>query len=435
MLAVHRPYLLTITQTMSLCLCAASAVFVVWRISDSAPADIVMRGGLPLLIVIALWAAGLVWWRWRAGKNVTQLRDWIGFYTAVFWGGSLASAYMQWLFMPWADDTERLLSLCIVISIAYGTAMASTRIPEGRWLALATWFAPAVLPVSTALWYLAHGEALAIPIAFFLLTGTGVLMLQRGFVRRAYARMYASERKALAAQREVESERDARQRFLASASHDLGQPLQSARLFFDLAIRETDAHRRSEAITATEGSLSRLEEQLTQIQNHLRLDAGAQRVRKVSLSIAVAITRACDQAEPLIVQAGLQLHLAPSSLRVLADPVFLERIIRNYIDNAMRHAHCRRVLIGARRRGDRVRIYVIDDGTGISIDERNALFSDYFQGSDHGDEIRGGFGIGLASVRRMAIAMNGSAGLDPRWTHGSAFFVELPQVPLLASHS
>ena len=53
------------------------------------------------------------------------------------------------------------------------------------------------------------------------------------------------------------------------------------------------------------------------------------------------------------------------------------------------------------------------------------LFEDYVQGSDHGDEVRGGFGLGLASVRRMAMLIGGSAGCDPRWTHGAAFYVEL----------
>ncbi len=432
---MNRPSLLTITQAMSLCVSAAFATFVIWRVSDSAPPGVLIAGGLPILIVLSLWATGLVWWHRPHNKNAMRLHDWIGFYTAVFWGGSLAGANMQWFFMPWADETERLLSLFIVITITCGTALGSTRIPSSPWLAAATWTAPAVLPFSTALWYVMHGGELAIPIALFLLTGTAVLMLQRGFVRRAHARMYESERKALAAQRELETERDARQRFLASASHDLGQPLQSARLFFDLAIRETDVLRRGESIKATQDSLSRLEDQLTQIQNHLRLNAGAQRVRKVSLSIAGAISGACDQAEPLIARAGVQLHLVSSSLRVLADPVFLERIIRNYIDNAIRHSRCQRVLIGSRRRGDRVRIYVIDDGEGISINDRDALFSDYFQGSNHGDEIRGGFGIGLASVRRMAIAMDGSAGLDLWWTHGCAFFVELPRAPLIASRS
>jgi signal transduction histidine kinase len=47
------------------------------------------------------------------------------------------------------------------------------------------------------------------------------------------------------------------------------------------------------------------------------------------------------------------------------------------------------------------------------------------QGSDHGDEVRGGFGLGLASARRMAQLMGGAVGLDRKWRRGSAFWLEL----------
>jgi signal transduction histidine kinase len=74
-----------------------------------------------------------------------------------------------------------------------------------------------------------------------------------------------------------------------------------------------------------------------------------------------------------------------------------------------------------------VRLWVIDDGRGVAAQDQARLFDDYAQGSDHGDEVRGGFGLGLASVRRIMALMGGRCGLDPRWRGGAAFFLELPE--------
>ena len=73
-----------------------------------------------------------------------------------------------------------------------------------------------------------------------------------------------------------------------------------------------------------------------------------------------------------------------------------------------------------------MRLWVIDDGVGIPEADAPRLFTDYVQGSNHGDEIRGGFGLGLASARRMAELMGAAVGLERKWTKGAAFWLELP---------
>ena len=103
----------------------------------------------------------------------------------------------------------------------------------------------------------------------------------------------------------------------------------------------------------------------------------------------------------------------------------MERILGNLVGNAIRHARARRVLVGARRRGGRVRVWVIDDGSGIPEHDVPRLFQDYAQGADRLDRVQGGFGLGLASAKRMAQLMGGEVGLDREWKSGSAFWLEL----------
>ena len=76
--------------------------------------------------------------------------------------------------------------------------------------------------------------------------------------------------------------------------------------------------------------------------------------------------------------------------------------------------------------GPSVDISVRDHGIGIPADRLEGIFEDFAQGSDHGDEIRGGFGLGLASARRVAGLMDGTVGLERKWRAGSAFWLELP---------
>ena len=130
--------------------------------------------------------------------------------------------------------------------------------------------------------------------------------------------------------------------------------------------------------------------------------------------------------EPAARLSGTDIVAMPGRVEAMADPALVERVLGNLVGNAIRHAKARRVLVGARRRADRVRVWVIDDGVGVAETDAPRLFEDFVQGSDHGDEIRGGFGLGLASARRMAALMAGAVGLEPKWTKGSAFWLELP---------
>ena len=143
--------------------------------------------------------------------------------------------------------------------------------------------------------------------------------------------------------------------------------------------------------------------------------------------------RVAELNEPAARLAGVEVHALPSRLEARADPALTERALGNLVANSLRHAKARRVLVGARRRAGRVRRWVIDDGVGIAPADAPRLFEDYVQGSNHGDEIRGGFGLGLSSARRMAGLMGGDVGLDAKWTAGSAFWLELRTAPEKAS--
>ena len=84
-------------------------------------------------------------------------------------------------------------------------------------------------------------------------------------------------------------------------------------------------------------------------------------------------------------------------------------------------------MIGARRRaGADVEVWVIDDGEGVATADQGRLFDDFSQGSRADSSNKGGFGLGLSSVRRLVELMGGTVDLDRRWAGGAAFSVRLP---------
>ena len=122
---------------------------------------------------------------------------------------------------------------------------------------------------------------------------------------------------------------------------------------------------------------------------------------------------------------GLALHVRPCSLAVTSDPLMLRRILQNLISNALRYTRKGGVLLGCRRRGERLRIEVIDTGPGIPDARREAIFEE-FQREEVASADSAGFGLGLSIVRRLALALDHPVTLASRLGHGSIFSVSAP---------
>jgi signal transduction histidine kinase len=330
-----------------------------------------------------------------------------------------------WLLFPFASLALRYVYVILSMTATSGFMLASIVRPPSRRL---VWLAPSIISLSNALFWILYREAYWFIIAPINLALGAAFLLGKWQLQAIMQDAYLARIAAESARAEVEAERDAKSRFLASASHDLGQPLQSARLFFDQVVRGADPARRARAAAQADAAFGVIERQLHKMIEHLKLDSGDVKPRLSNVQIGPVLARVASMAEAQAAQAGVAIHALTSRLAVHADADLLERALSNLIDNAIRHARARRVLVGARRQGERVRIWVIDDGRGVAEADESRLFDDYAQGSDHGDEVRGGFGLGLASVRRIMALLGGRCGFDPRWTGGAAFFLELPGI-------
>ena len=367
------------------------------------------------------WVGSIVWIRVHRRLSDDSVQAWYGHNLAVFWVGNAFTIAMIWLLMPFAGQAHRMAMVIFTLGPVAVEVMGTVRPSRFGKRGLLSALAPVAIPAGVIPFLVLYGGVFAWPVILFLIAHTAVLLMLRESTQNAV-------NKADAARARAEAERDARERFLASASHDLGQPLQSARLFFDQVVRASNPEQRAIAVVETKAAFATMARQLHLMIEHLQLETGMVMAKLRPLAAGPLISAVASLAEASANQSGVQIIALPSRLRFTGDPSLVERALSNLTDNAIRHAKAKRVLIGARRHGDNVRFWVIDDGAGIASADLPRLFEDFVQGSDHGDEVRGGFGLGLASVRRMAALMGGSAGTDIAWKKGAALFLELPGV-------
>lgn len=295
------------------------------------------------------------------------------------------------------------------------------------------WLGPVGVSLSLIIFFLTHPIPHQVPLAIFLaLTAVTLIALGRVIDRtsiKLIAARQETEQANVALQASlvtVAAERDGKTRFIAVASHDLLQPLQAAQLYFEGAILAPAPETRASAIEGARAALASTQMIVADMLDHLRLEAGVIVPRLESVSLGLMLAALAAERTSTAEAYGLTLRIVPTSGWVVADAALLRRALGNLIDNAIRHSGGTRILVGVRTAGGCLTIWVLDDGAGIAPAEAERLFDDFAQGRAQDGAGRGGFGLGLAMVRRSAAIMQGAAGVDIRWSGGAAFHLTLP---------
>jgi two-component system, sensor histidine kinase len=213
----------------------------------------------------------------------------------------------------------------------------------------------------------------------------------------------AMEEALCEAKADAERANGAKTKFLAAASHDLRQPVQSLVLLLSVAERQVAGQPKIvETIKTMKAALDGLNGLLTATLDISRLDAGVVAPVMESVDLGARVRRLDAEYTPKASNKGLGFRAPPQGARVRTDPALLERALRNLIENAMRYTLKGGVLVGLRRRDGLVRIDVVDTGVGIPADKRAEVFEEFFQLHNTGRDLGEGLGLGLAIVDRLA---------------------------------
>lgn len=367
-----------------------------------------------------LWSAYEVLERWRRlGRAGHHPSAWHDLIVKIFWWGDLAVTVWFWLLMPFASEAIFLFAVLALVVASVFQLSGTVRSPRSGPPLRSARYLPLALPLMVIAYLLVNGGPFAVTLIFFLVVVIGPLWLLRENLQRALQRSFD-------ARLEAETARDARTRFMAAASHDLGQPLRAARLLLRQSVQHPDPAARARAADSAGEALASMQRLVEAMLGHLRLQSDGAVPDWRDVPLAETIGRIASQFEGAAQLQRVALHIVPSSAVVTTDGDLLERALSNLVDNALRHARARRILVGVRRRIGAVRLLVVDDGDGVPLEDRPHLFEAFRQGQGAGAGERGGFGLGLASVRQIADLLRGRCGLDERWRGGSAFYIELP---------
>ena len=211
--------------------------------------------------------------------------------------------------------------------------------------------------------------------------------------------------------------------FLASASHDLRQPLNAMQMYIaalQSKVKDKEIMRIIEDINSVSISTARLLNALLDVSE---LEVGAIKPRFKSFSVNNMLISIFQSFLPLAKDKGLNFRVVPSSLYVRSDPALLERILGNFMSNAIRYTNKGSVLIGCRKRGDKVVIEVWDTGCGISDDQMSLIYEDFYQVENKERDRGKGLGLGLALAKRLADSLDHTINSKSTLGAGSCFSV------------
>lgn len=378
-------------------------------------------------VAVAVLQLGLWLWQRRVGLADTQWRRWarrlilVSFADGARWG-------LATLWLAASGDPDQMMWVCMVAGGAACASVASLGSYAPAYYAL---LFPAIVP------YLIRATTLSDPRYWGVAVLGAVVLLGMTWLGRLQSRTLDGALRLrfenldlaedLRRQRDLAQQaNDAKAQFLAAASHDLRQPMHALGMFV-AALRRTRLDstegRLLHQIEETVEAMGRLFENLLDVS---QLDAGMTRPSAKAFAIQPMLSRLVREHASELQGRPLELRQVACTAFARTDPVLLERMLRNLVSNAVRHTARGRILVGCRRRGDRLSMEVWDTGPGIAAQDEARVFDEFVQlGNPERDRAKG-LGLGLAITRRLAELLDCPITLRSQPGRGSVFAISVP---------
>ncbi|GAA4259057.1 PAS domain-containing protein [Azospirillum formosense] len=245
------------------------------------------------------------------------------------------------------------------------------------------------------------------------------------------------ERKAmeLALQRakeEADEANRAKSKFLAAASHDLRQPMQSMFLFTGILHRFIRDEQGQRSLEMLERGLDTLKGLLDSLLDVSRLDAGAVDPRVEPFPLNNLLDEIAASYAPILESKKLAFRIVQDrTATVRSDRVLLGRMVRNLVENAVKYTERGAVQIAVRTlndtaQGGLARIEVSDTGIGIPPDQLTRIFAEFHQINNPERDRARGLGLGLAIVQRLSAILDHPVEVKSQPGRGSVFAITVP---------
>jgi two-component system CheB/CheR fusion protein len=232
-----------------------------------------------------------------------------------------------------------------------------------------------------------------------------------------------------AAKRQAESASTSKSRFLAAASHDLRQPLQTLALLQGLLAKKVTGAKEQKLIGRVDEALGAMTGMLNTLLDINQIEVGAVKVEVVEFPVSDLLDRLRGELTYHAQSAGLALNVIPCRLSIRSDPRLLEQIVRNLLSNALKYTPRGRVLLGCRRCPGKLRIEIWDTGLGIPTSELESIFEEYHQVDNPARQRSRGLGLGLSIVKSLGDLLGHQIRVRSLPGKGSVFSIDVPMAP------
>jgi PAS domain S-box-containing protein len=236
----------------------------------------------------------------------------------------------------------------------------------------------------------------------------------------------------VAAREEADRANRAKSRFLATASHDLRQPLQAIRLINASMQRLTRQTRDlSDLVRHQEIAIDSATRLLNALLDISRLESGTVDPQLSPVSLAAAFEDLAEEFGPVAAAKNLRLEFASSPAVVSTDPTLFTQLLQNLFGNAVKYTEHGYVRISQAIDPDALVLKIEDSGAGIPEDKLERIFDEYYQIGPQGTQ-RLGVGLGLAIVREVSRLLGYSVAVTSAVGEGTCVSVRVPRHRLLS---
>ncbi len=267
-------------------------------------------------------------------------------------------------------------------------------------------------------------KVMAFCICFFLLT---MVYLNRGLnesIKQMLCLQFALEDQ----KEKAEAARRSQVQFLATASHDLRQPLHAHGLLLSALksrVSDPESNRILEILSTSMSGMNRLFGSLLDIS---KIDAGAMIPEVRPVRVSKLLDQLFLEYEREAQGKGLRFSVKSTDVLVMSDRGLLERILANLISNAIKYTDAGTVFISGRKNGGFLRVDVRDTGKGIRPAFHQKIFQEFYRLPGQDTSKTTGMGLGLAIVKRISDLLDHPISVCSEEGKGSVFTIYLPMV-------
>jgi PAS domain S-box-containing protein len=244
--------------------------------------------------------------------------------------------------------------------------------------------------------------------------------------KRAEADLNAARDSAEQAMQSAERANRGKSRFLAMASHDLRQPLQTLALLNGTLRRITHDADVAEVLQEQELAIAAMSRLLNALLDISKLESGAIKPEPTDFAVAALFEQLRREFSGLAASKGLKLEVQAASQVVRSDPSLVEQILRNLVSNAIKYTQRGSVCVRSLSEGNAVRVEVLDTGIGIPVDQIPLICDEFYQISGGRGGQRDGYGLGLSIVQRLVSLLELKLDVRSEIGRGSTFALMLP---------